>query len=146
MANAFRLYPFPVMFSRFAKFASFLNFENCSAKSVIPFGVPRRLTHIIPRHDTYVMNSISHILLNETFELEIRSKFFVFIKIANYPIGYFDFTFPSRCWSCLWSVFLIDNVIVILRNDRCYVISMMWLIRNCNENPFLKAVPIHVIS
>ena len=56
LANAFRLYPFPVMFSRFAKFASFLNFENCSAKSVIPFDVPRRMTHII-----YVMTHESYI-------------------------------------------------------------------------------------
>ena len=37
LANAFRLYPFPVMFSKLAKFASFLNLENWSAKSVMPF-------------------------------------------------------------------------------------------------------------
>ena len=57
LANAFRLYPFPVMFSKFAKFASFLNFENCSAKSVIPSIVRQYLTHIyLMTHNLWVMH------------------------------------------------------------------------------------------
>ena len=97
------------MFSKFAKFASFLNLENCSAKSVIPLNVPQKMTHLEVMH--------IHVLLNETFELEIRSKFFFFIEIANNPIRNFNFTFPSGCWSCLWSIFINDYVMIVLQNE-----------------------------